>query len=259
MPTPRHDASPGPFLASQIREGDRYELRNGHPVECLPAGARHQMANLDGARVLQSDPAVRRKKLQVGVDVGIAFNEDRSLRAPDIAFGLPDREPGWARTLPPLAVEYADRGTDEDDLQAKIFELLDAGTRLVWVVRLVGPLRVEVYARGAPVRVVDGDDVLTAPDILDNPVAVRALVDPRAADAVVLRNLLHAQGRDDLEPDDPVEVTAAAASVMMILRQRGLRATADEESAIRCCHDRETVLAWLQRAFTVAAVADLFE
>jgi hypothetical protein len=259
MPTPTRGTTTGPFLASQIREGDPYELSNGHPIECLPAGSRHQMADLDGARVLLSDPGIRRKNLHVGIDVGVAFNGDRNLRAPDIAVGLTDREPGWARTIPPLAVEYADRGTDEEDLQDKLVELLEAGTRIVWVVRLVGPLRVEVYARGEPMRVVEGDGILTAPDILDYPVSVRALVEPRAADAAVLRNLLHAMGRTDPEPDDLVEVTAAAASVMLVLRQRGLRPTADEESAIRGCLDRDTVLAWLQRAFTVASPAELFD
>ena len=30
--------SRGPFYARQIRDGDPYELENGHPIECLPSG-----------------------------------------------------------------------------------------------------------------------------------------------------------------------------------------------------------------------------
>nr|VFJ96081.1 MAG: hypothetical protein BECKH772A_GA0070896_100975 [Candidatus Kentron sp. H]VFJ96800.1 MAG: hypothetical protein BECKH772B_GA0070898_100985 [Candidatus Kentron sp. H]VFK02558.1 MAG: hypothetical protein BECKH772C_GA0070978_100946 [Candidatus Kentron sp. H] len=28
----------GPFTADQIKDGDRYELSNGHPIYCLPWG-----------------------------------------------------------------------------------------------------------------------------------------------------------------------------------------------------------------------------
>jgi len=62
--------------------------------------------------------------------------DEKNLRAPGIAVGnIPD-EPGWAPGAPPLAVEYADTGQDERDLQQKIGTLLGAGTRYVWVVRL---------------------------------------------------------------------------------------------------------------------------
>ena len=72
------------------------------------------------------------------------------MRAPDIAVGNVPDEPVLVRGIPPLAVEYADVGQDEADLQAKIRTLLDAGTRFVWVVRLTGVRRVEVYQPGAP-------------------------------------------------------------------------------------------------------------
>ena len=50
--------------------------------------------------------------------------------------------------MPPLALEYASIGQDEDGLQREIVDFLAAGTQLVWVVRLVGPRRVEVYEPG---------------------------------------------------------------------------------------------------------------
>src|SRR3954462_7824933 len=131
--------APGPFRAEHIREGSPYELSNGHPVLCLPTGRRGGKGNLIGGEVLETDPAVK----SAGVDVG--FSKDPGhLRAPDISVGDFADEPGWAPGSPPLAVEYADTGQDEAELARKISELLDAGTQYVWVVRLVGPRRVEV-------------------------------------------------------------------------------------------------------------------
>ena len=79
-----------------------------------------------------------------GFDTGFTPDE-KNLRAPDIAVGNVPDKPGWVSGVPPLAVEYADVGQDEQELQAKIHTLLGAGTRYVWVVRLTGPRRVEVY------------------------------------------------------------------------------------------------------------------
>lgn len=131
--------APGPFRADQIREGDPYELSNGHAILCLPTGRRGGRANLTGGSVLETDPAVK----AAGVDIGYS-DKPTHLRAPDVSVGDIPNEAGWATEAPPLAVEYADRGQDEEELKAKIAELLAAGTRFVWVVRLTGPRRVEV-------------------------------------------------------------------------------------------------------------------
>ena len=163
----------GPFRADQIREGDPYELSNGHPILRMPTGQRGGRANLTGGSVLETDPAVK----AAGVDIGFSDNPGH-LRAPDVSVGDIPNEPGWASKAPPLAVEYADRGQNEDDLQAKIREMLDAGTRYVWVVRLVGPRRVEIHEKGKAMRRAHAGEELTAPGILQNPVPVDALYDP---------------------------------------------------------------------------------
>ncbi|MCP3961873.1 MAG: hypothetical protein GY719_28865, partial [bacterium] len=124
----------GRFEADEIREGDSYELSGGYPIRCLPTGGRGSDATVTGAAVLRSDPQVD----SAGVDTGFSPAPD-TLRAPDVAVGNVPREPGWVKGVPPLAVEYADTGQDEADLKVKIKELLDAGTELVWVVRLTGP------------------------------------------------------------------------------------------------------------------------
>ena len=185
----------GPFRADQLKSGDPYELSNGHPVLSLPVGGRGSRANLLGGAVLESDPDVD----SAGVDAGFALTPG-TLRAPDVAVGNVSDTPGWVSgTAPPLAVEYADSGQDEAELTAKIADLLAGGTRLIWVVRLVGPRRVEVHAPGVAMRLAYPQDVLEAPGVLRNPVPVAALFDRDAAHEATLTNLLQRLGYRDLQ------------------------------------------------------------
>ncbi len=134
----------------------------------------------------------------MGVDVGFSPSP-AILRAPDLSVGeLPD-QPGWVQGAPPLAVEYADTGQDEAELQIKIQELFAAGTRFVWVVRMIGPRRVEVYQPGERMRIANPGEQLVAPGILANPVPVEALYDRDAARRVIFRNLLERQGYASLD------------------------------------------------------------
>lgn len=262
----RHPSSaPGPFRAHQIREGDPYELSDGHPIHCMTAGGRHGGAHSVGNRVLGTDPAATE---QVGIDVGIAWNDDKNLRAPDIIVGALDRTPGWQRRFPPLAVEYADTGKDENELTKKIAELLAGGTRLVWVVRLVGPLRVDVHAADRPVRVVGADDELVAPGILQNPVPVRALVDPAAANVAALRNLLTPYGYRSVEELEAAkraegltegEARGLAAALLGVLEARKLIPSDDRVAEIRRCTDRATLQRWLARAAVADSLAAVFD
>lgn len=259
--------APGPFRADQIRDGDPYELSNGHAIVCLPGGHRHGNAQSEGSRVLASDPAARGR---VGVEVGVAWNDDKNLRAPDIIVADVERAPGWLRSVPPLAVEYADTGQDEAELTAKIAELHAGGTRFVWVVRLTGPLRVDVHNRDEPMRTVGADAELFAPGVLQNPVPVRALVDPTAADAASLRNLLSAYGyqsiaeiRAEGEAKGKAEGRAEgqaegrAASVLAILDARGIVVTPEQSAAILECRDSARLAGWVRRALTVLSAAEL--
>nr|VFJ75920.1 MAG: hypothetical protein BECKFW1821C_GA0114237_109313 [Candidatus Kentron sp. FW] len=77
--------------------------------------------------------------------------------------------------------------------------MLAAGTRYIWVVRLMGPQRVEVHTKDAPMRILSATDTLEAPGILRNPVPVQALFDRKEANRVTLRNLLQREGYEDLE------------------------------------------------------------
>lgn len=174
---------PGPHLADEVREGDPYEISDGHRVVCFPASAPHATSNLSGGAVLDSDPEVE----WAGIDAGYSPHP-HLLRAPDVAVGVPANQEGWIRGVPLLAVEYAGAGQHEGNLERKVEQMLAAGTRIFWIVRLDEPRRVEIHQKGKGVTVVGAAGVLTAPGILKNPVPVRALFDREAAHEVVLRN-----------------------------------------------------------------------
>ncbi|MFT3772005.1 MAG: Uma2 family endonuclease [Minicystis sp.] len=249
----------GPFQASQISPGSRYELSDGHAILCMPTGGRGSRSNLVGGAVLETDPAVD----SAGVDTGFSPNP-KILRAPDVAVGNVPDAPGWTHVAPPLAVEYADSGQDEGDLQDRIRDLLANGTRFVWVVRLVGPRRVEVYEpRGAMRVVLPGNDLL-APGVLQNPVRVEALYDREAAHEATLRNLLQRRGfesleaaREDARAEGAIagEIATTRKLVRRLLARRGIALTSDHEARIEACADLETLQRWHDEA-AVAATAD---
>jgi Uma2 family endonuclease len=251
-----HSGSQGPFRAAHLRSGDPYELSNGHPITCLPKGGRRSKAMSVGSGVLASDPAVE----DVGVDTGFSPSPE-ILRAPDLSVGAIPDEPGWVRGAPPLAVEYADTGQDEADLQVKIRELLAAGTRYVWVVRLTGPRRVEVHQQGQGMSLLHPGEQLTAPGVLANPVPVEALYDRAAARQVIFRNLLAREGYASLEEVRTEGQTEGRAegkleglrqAVIEVLAGRGLAVDDDLRSALARCADPAVLGAAVCRAATAS-------
>jgi flagellar biosynthesis/type III secretory pathway protein FliH len=69
----------------------------------------------------------------------------------------------------------------------------------VWVVRLVGPRRVEVYEKGRPVRTKLPGERLEAPGVLASQPLVEALYEPEAAFEQTLQNLLARKGYAGLD------------------------------------------------------------
>ncbi|MBI5480757.1 MAG: Uma2 family endonuclease [Deltaproteobacteria bacterium] len=264
----RTERDTGPFRADQLREGDEYELSHGHPVWCAPQGGRGSRANGAGAEVLGTDPEVE----SAGVDVGFS-PEPGTLRAPDVAVGNVPDAPGWVRGVPLLALEYADTGQDEAGLQRKIQDLLDGGTRVVWVARLVGERRVEVYAPERSMRVMRSGEELLAPGILRNPVPVDALFDRKVAHELVLRNLLQrrgyesldqvrtegeAKGRVEGEAKGRIEGEARgrAEDLLAILEARGLPLSEEQRARILASTDRATLSRWVRQAVTAPSVEE---
>jgi hypothetical protein len=234
--------------------------------------------------VLGSDPAAPR----LGVDVGHALGE-RTLRAPDLSVGDWGEGQGtWASKAPPLALEYAAQGQDEADLQLKIKQLLEAGTRLVWVVRLVGPRRVEVYEKGRPVRTKLPGERLEAPGVLASQPLVEALYEPEAAFEQTLQNLLARKGYAGLEAVRAEgeargqaegeargkaeglregeakglregEARGKRAALQTVLATRGLALDDALRARIEACNDLTRLDRWLARALTAASAREALD
>lgn len=186
--------APGPHRSDEFHSGDPYEISDGHLIECEPTGGGGSKQVMRGGSFLCWDPAVE----EAGVDTGFS-PEPTMLRAPDIAIGNVPDEPGWVEGAPELAVEYADIGQDEAALARKIKDLLRFGTKFLWVVRLTGPRRVEVYEAGKPMVLMTPGQELKAPGVLQNPVPVEAMFDAKAAREMALKNLLGRYGYKDLD------------------------------------------------------------
>lgn len=257
----------GPFYAQQIRSGDPYELSHGHAIYCAPTGGGGSVANGLGFSAVGWDPAVK----EAGVDTGYA-PRPQMLRAPNVAIGNVPNKAGWVAGVPGLAIEYADIGQDEASLDEKIADLIGAGTRFLWVVRLSGPRRVEVYEPGKKMRTVQPGQHLTAPGVLKNPVLVEALYDRDEAERATLTNLLQRRGYEDLgavlargreegrdEGRYEGRVEGRAASVIAVLEARGIRISKTASRHVMQCSDVVQLDRWIRQAATVTESAALFE
>ncbi|MCA9706770.1 MAG: Uma2 family endonuclease [Myxococcales bacterium] len=254
MSSPKEWSAPGPFYAHQVRPGDRYEVSNGNAIYCAPTGGDGARGTVAGLEVLDTDPEVE----AAGVDAGYT-PRPKTLRAPDIALGNVPDEPGWIQGVPPLAVEYASAGQDEAELQAKIAELLEAGTRILWVVRLLGPRRVEVYERDRAMRTLGPGEELHAPGILRNAVPVEAMYDRTVAHELTLRNLLQRRGYETLDAvREEGREEGRAQALLEVLRARGLPVEAATEARILAQRDPSVLSRWLGRAIAIERVEDLF-
>ncbi len=263
-PSPHDDRYrvPGPFRVEDIKPKSHYELSEGHPILVMPTGGQRSHSQRLGATVLGTDPDAA----GVGVDPGYSFAPN-SLRAPDIGVGHVPNEPGWIKGVPPLAVEYADVGQDEGELKLKISELLRAGTRLIWVVRLTGPRRVEVYERDRPVATAYPGSLLEAPGILRNKVLVESLYSEEAANAAALRNLVQRRGYESFE--DVIRKSEAtgeakgkaeglADALLALLESRSWQVSDDKRTLIRSGADVAALQKWFGRALTATRIEDVW-
>jgi hypothetical protein len=262
MSSSKERNSSGPFYADQVASGDRYELSEGHAIYCAPTGGDGARGTAAGVEVLDTDPEVE----SAGVDAGYSPRPN-TLRAPSISLGNVPDKPGWIEGVPPLAVEYASSGQNEPELQAKITDLLESGTRFIWVVRLLGPRRVEVYEPDQPMRTLGPGQELRAPGILRNAVPVEAMYDRTLAHKLTLRNLLQRQGYETLDEvrDEGREQgfeqgreQGRARALLEVLRARGLRVQQAAESRILAEGDPAVLGGWLSQAISVERVEDLF-
>jgi Uma2 family endonuclease len=151
-------------------DGYRTELSRGMLVREPPPGGRHGWLCADLFRTL--DRFVTENKLgKVLIETGFRLAMDPpTVRGPDIAFIAAQRIPqgipaGFWELAPDLAVEVVSPSDRWSQVQDKVFDYLDAGTRLVWVVE-PAKKRVIVYGARGEVSVLGESDVVDGGDVL---------------------------------------------------------------------------------------------
>lgn len=257
----------GPFRAGMIREGDHREISQGFAILTMAGGGKHAAGSLYGGEILDSDPATP----GVGVDLGFSPNP-HTMRAPDVAVTPHTDAEGWVHEFPKLAIEYAGKYQHEDELKAKIVEMLAGGTEILWVVRLQGERHVEVHCPGQPMVRKKAGELLTAPGHVKNPIRVEALWDRAAAHDHTLRNLLQRSGYEDLDAvlaagraegraEGKAEGRAeeGAEALLLVLAARGLPVSEAQRSRILGNNDPQTLRRWISAAVTAPSAAAALE
>lgn len=150
--------------------GKSIELVRGVLVVREPPSTRHGRV---AARLsyLLCDWVYRHDLGAVIQDAGFEIESDPdTVRAPDVAFVSRSRvdeipPTGFARFAPDLAVEVISPNDRPGELLAKVGQLLDAGSKLVWVIDPVRA-RAVVYRENGDVMIVAPDGALDGETVL---------------------------------------------------------------------------------------------
>ena len=153
-------------------DGWRYELVEGRLVKMAPAGYGHGIyAMRIGSRMaVYVDQHGLGRVLAAETGFRLAANPDTVL-APDVAFVSRERDEEIGEVsaywpgAPNLAVEVISPNDTYTEVESKVFQWLDAGTKAVVV---VNPRResVTAYRSRSDITVLAGDDVLGVEDVI---------------------------------------------------------------------------------------------
>lgn len=157
-------------FARQADEASRMELVRGRLVREPTAGFEHGAMALHIGQRLREFVVREKLGLVVGAETGfVLFEDPPTVRAPDAAFvaeeRLPENRTGYARLAPDLAVEVVSPSNTVTQMQDKVCDFLDAGTRMVWV---IDPRRrtVMVYCSRPEIGLLTEDEELDGGDVL---------------------------------------------------------------------------------------------
>lgn len=160
------------MLAALPDTGERTELVRGEVIAMSPAGAEHgAIAITIGAAMYDH---VRRHRLGrvYAAETGFILSRNPdTVRAPDAAFVATERLADHARRsgffdgAPDLAVEVVSPNDSYEDVEDKVRDYLNAGTRAVWVVN-PRARTVTVYEPSLVARLLTAHDTLEGGDAL---------------------------------------------------------------------------------------------
>jgi Uma2 family endonuclease len=153
-------------LFAMPKDGFRYELVKGEIKKMSPAGSEHGAIIVNITLLLAQYVKAHSLGVCFGAETGFKLTSDPdTVRAPDVAFVGRGRIPASGITkkfwlgAPDLAVEVLSPGDTYEEVDEKVEDWLDAGTRAVWI---VNPRRrsVNVYRSMTDVtRLADSDDL----------------------------------------------------------------------------------------------------
>ena len=148
------------------------ELIRGVLVRMPPAGALHGQLSSRIGRLLDEHVEAGNLGVVCGADTGyVLARAPDTVRSPDVSFVARERVPAGGAPVrywpfaPDLAVEVVSPTDRVDEIEEKLSQYFDAGTRVVWVVH-PRTRTVHVYRSTTDIRVYgvggefDGDPVL---------------------------------------------------------------------------------------------------
>lgn len=159
-------------LAHLPDDGNRYELVEGRLMRMPPASFLSSVIAATILRIMGNFVLEHQLGICAGADGGVRLRPDPdTVRAPDVTFVRAERLPagrlqaGYWEGAPDLAVEVLSPSDRYPEVQRKVQEYLDAGTRLVWVVDPESRTATVFHPDGRSVflgadGVLDGEDVL---------------------------------------------------------------------------------------------------
>ncbi len=157
-------------LLAMPDDGMQHELVQGVIVTMPPSAYRHGKLSFHIARLIDRNSSA----FGVGnftVEGGgyLLFTNPDTVRAPDVGFVLKarllDYDPGtYCPVAPDLAVELVSPGDTAEEVQAKVNDYLQAGTRLIWV--MYQKLRTVVVHTPSGSQTVDINGILDGGDVL---------------------------------------------------------------------------------------------
>jgi Uma2 family endonuclease len=153
-------------------DGYRYELVRGELLKMTPASPKH--GRIVVKLTLRLGNYVEQHNLGTiyAAESGFKLEQDPdTVRAPDISFVArqripPEGEPdGFWAIAPDLVAEVISPSDSAEEMQARVFDFLDAGTRLVWVVH-PKTQTVTVYRSRHDIHILSRNDVLDGEDVV---------------------------------------------------------------------------------------------
>ena len=146
------------------------ELSRGWLVREPGPGARHGMVAARLFALLEKSAPDPRQGLLVFNSGFVLRDEPATVRVPDVAWIARERIPAevpasfW-RLAPDLAVEVVSPGNRTSDMQQRVLDYLESGTRLFWVIDPESR-SVMVYRSRTDIRLLTPGDELSGEDLL---------------------------------------------------------------------------------------------